>query len=119
MQTSRKELKSNYKSAGTPAGVFQIRNLVNGKIFIGTAQNIPGIINSSRFQLTAGTHHNSGLQAEWRQFGPEAFVFETLDELTVNGDSPINVRTELTQLEELWLEKLQPYGDRGYHDRPK
>jgi hypothetical protein len=119
MEASRKELKSKYKAAGTPAGVFQIRNLVNGKIFLGTAQNLPGIINSNRFQLTAGNHPNAGLQAEWKQFGPSAFAFEILDELTPVQDERVDIRTELFALEELWLEKLKPYGEQGYHRRSK
>ena len=119
MEAFRKELKSKYKAAGTPAGVFQIRNLVNGKVFLGTAQNLPGILNSNRFQLTSGSHPNASLQAEWKQFGPSAFAFETLDELKPSEDGRVNIRTELSELENLWLEKLKPYEEQGYHERPK
>jgi hypothetical protein len=28
-------------------------------------------------------------------------------------------QADLTLLEELWLEKIQPYGERGYNDRKK
>jgi hypothetical protein len=115
METSKKELKSKYKSAGTPAGVFQIRNVVNGKVFLGVAQNIPGILNSNRFQLTAGNHPNAGLQEEWKRFGPTAFAFETLDEITPSEDGRVDIRSELSALEQLWLEKLEPYGEHGYH----
>jgi hypothetical protein len=119
MDASRKDLKSKYKSAGTPAGVFQVRNLINGKIFLGIAQNLPGILNSNRFQLTAGNHPNASLQAEWKQYGPNAFAFEILDELTLSDDGRVNIRTELSELEDLWLEKLKPYGDQGYHQHRK
>jgi hypothetical protein len=119
MDASRKDLKSKYKSAVTPAGVFQVRNLRNGKVFLSTAQNLKGIINSNKFQLTSGNHPNAGLQADWKQFGPDSFAFETLDELTPNTDCCVDIRTELSQLEELWFEKLQPYGERGYHQRSK
>ena len=108
MDVSRKDLKSKYKSAGTPAGVFQVRNLINGKIFLGIAQNLPGILNSNRFQLTAGNHPNASLQAEWKQYGPSAFAFETLDELTPSEDGRVNIRTELSALEDLWLENSSP-----------
>jgi hypothetical protein len=118
MEQSRKELKAKYKAAGTVAGVFQIRNHVNGKIFLGTAQNLPGILNSNKFQLINGSHPNACLQAEWKQFGPGAYSFETLDELPAVEDSR-EIRTELTQLAELWLEKLKPYGENGYNPRPK
>ena len=119
MEASKKELKSKYKSAGTPAGVFQIRNLVNGKVFLGIAQNLPGILNSNRFQLTAGNHPNASLQAEWIRFGPTAFAFETLDEISPNEDGRVDIRIELSELQQLWLEKLKPYGEHGYHQSPK
>lgn len=38
---SKKELKSVYKEMKFPMGVFQIKNKVNGKIFIEGSLNIP------------------------------------------------------------------------------
>jgi hypothetical protein len=114
---TKKEMKSGYKSARTPSGVFQVRNVVNGKIFIGSAQNIPGILNSNRFQLNCGNHPSPSLQAEWKEFGAESFVFESLDELKVSEDNLASIRSELSLLERLWLEKLEPYGVRGYNER--
>lgn len=119
MQKTRKELKSEYKTLKTPSGVFQVRNLVNGKIFLGTAQNIPGILNSNKFQLTAGKHPNSRLQTDWNALGASAFAFEALDKLTVSDNPHQDIRAELAELEGMWLEKLKPYGERGYNDEPK
>jgi len=112
-------MKSEYKTAKTPAGVFQIRNLVNGKLFIGTAQNVPGILNSNKFQLTSGKHPNNRLQADWNNLGPSAFAFEFLDELNVTDNSQHDIRTELAELQDMWLEKLKPYGERGYNEEPR
>ena len=38
----KKELKKQYKQTLQPMGVYQIKNLVNGKIFIGSVKNLPG-----------------------------------------------------------------------------
>ena len=114
VQKTRRELISQYKSAGTPAGVFQIRNLVNGKLFVGTAQNLPGILNSNRFQLKNGSHPNKALQADWKMFGEEAFAFEPLDELKAAEEGPANIRAELSLLEQMWLEKLEPWRRLGF-----
>jgi len=111
-------MKAEYKAARRPAGVFQIRNLESGMVFVGSAQDIPGILNSNRFQLAGGTHPNRRLQEDWKRLGPASFTFETLDELEVVDDDAAALRRELAQLEELWLEKLQPYGSRGYNDGP-
>ncbi|MBO0726090.1 MAG: GIY-YIG nuclease family protein, partial [Blastocatellia bacterium] len=51
------------------------------------------------------------------EFGAEGFAFEILDELTPKDGR--DYREELAFLEELWLEKSLPYGDRGYNEKKK
>jgi hypothetical protein len=80
-----------------------------------SAINLPGIMNSLRFQLRSGGHPNRRLQADWSAAGADAFVFEVLDELAPPDDPGRDARADLHALEELWLDKLQPYGDRGYN----
>ncbi len=62
---------------------------------------------------------NKKLQAEWNELGSQSFVFEILDELTPGNDPAQDYRTDLAFLEALWLEKLEPYGDRGYNEKEK
>src|SRR5690349_12143048 len=119
MNTRKKELKEQYKLSHTPMGVYQIRNLTNGKVFVGTALNLPGILTSNRLQLKSGRHPNNKLQVEWNEFGSESFAFEVLDELAATEGPDYDYRADLGFLEELWLEKLQPYGDRGYIEKKK
>jgi|SRR5215475_1491851 len=114
---TKKELKREYLQTPRPMGVYQIRNIVNDKVLIGSALNLPGILNRHKSQLKAGNHPNGALQAEWNEFGAESFVFEILDEITPKEGR--NNRDEVTFLEELWLEKSQPYGERGYNERKK
>lgn len=35
--------------------------------------------------------------------------------LNQKEEGPFDVKEELKKLEEKWMEKLQPYGERGYH----
>ncbi|HJQ71360.1 MAG TPA: GIY-YIG nuclease family protein [Blastocatellia bacterium] len=119
MKDRRKELKEEYKLAHTPMGVYQVRNLINGKLFVGAALNLPGILNSIKLQLKAGSHPNKKLQAEWNELGGESFAFEVLDELTATEGAGYDYKPDLAFLEELWLEKLQPYGDRGYNEKKR
>jgi len=119
MNDRKKELKKEYKQTHTPMGVYQIRNLVNGKVLVSAALNLPGIFNSKRFQLKMGSYPNERLQADWNEFGSENFVFEILDELEATEGPDYNYRADLTSLEELWLEKLEPYGERGYNENKK
>ena len=119
MDKKKKELKREYQQNHPPMGIYQIRNTVNDKVLIGIALNLPGVLNSSKFQLDAGAHPNKTLQSEWREFGSESFVFEILDELSATEGPGHDYRADLEFLEEFWLEKSQPYGDRGYNERKK
>jgi GIY-YIG catalytic domain len=117
MSAKKKELKREYMLNHRPMGVYQIRNVVNEKMLIGAALDLPGILNRHKFQLKMGNHPNGALQAEWNEFGDENFAFEILDEITPKEGR--DHREELAFLEELWLEKSQPYGDRGYNEKKK
>jgi hypothetical protein len=119
MNSRKKELKDVYKLSHTPMGIYQIRNVINDRVFVGAALNLPGILNSNRIQLSSGNHPIKLLQADWNEFGSESFAFEVLDELTATEGPEHDYRTELTFLEELWLEKLQPYEERGYNAKKK
>lgn len=119
MKEKNKELKREYQQTPRQMGIWQIRNLGNEKVLVGAALNLPGIINRHQFALRAGSHPNRPLQADWNQYGAENFVFEILDELTPSEDPARNYREELAFLEDLWLDRLQPYADRGYNEHAK
>ncbi|MDX2044950.1 MAG: GIY-YIG nuclease family protein [Acidobacteriota bacterium] len=119
MDSKQKALKKEYQQSHTPMGVFQIRNVVNERVFVGKALNLPGIFNRHRLELRMGSHKNLKLQAEWNEFGADKFAFEILDELTPVSDPLHDYREDLEQLEDLWLEKLQPYSEQGYNEPKK
>ena len=78
---------------------------------------MPGNINSNRFQLKNGMHGNKNLQREYSASAGEGFTFEILDRLPAREGQAEDYRSDLKELEALWLEKLQPYGDKGYHKK--
>lgn len=119
MDKKKKELKRAYLSDHTPMGVYQIRNNANEKVFIAAAMNLPGAINSSRFQLNAGSHPNKRLQSDWSKFGSDNFSFDILDELGATEGPTHDYRADLAFLEEFWLDQAQPYEDRGYNEKRK
>jgi len=116
---NRKELIDKYKQTVQPMGIFQIRNTVNGKLFLGSAKDLRGIINSNGFQLRNGLHRNQELQKDFNEIGEAGFVFEVVDSLRPGEGVNHDYTAELKTLEALWLEKLQPYGERGYNTRPR
>lgn len=112
---SKQEHKRAYREQPKSAGVFQVKNKVNGKILLGSSLNLHGPLNAHRFMLKMGSHSNTQLQQEWNTYGADAFVFEVLAEVRVTDDPNFHLSDELTLLEEIWLEELQPFGDRGYN----
>ena len=80
MTDRRSELKRAYKEIKTEAGVYQIKNTINGKALVVAASNLK-TMQGKRFQLQMKSHKNAQLQAEWNQFGEDAFVFEVLEVL--------------------------------------
>jgi len=98
-------------------GVFQIRNKASEKIFIDSSIDVPGKINRHKFQLNAGLHRSRSLQEDWNEFGESAFHFETLEPVEPRSDPEYDYAADLETLKELWLEKLEPYGERGYNKR--
>lgn len=114
----KKELILQYKQTPRPMGVFQIKNTATGKIFISGSMNLPGSFNSQKFQLSTGAHRIQELQAEWNSYGPDAFVFDTLE--TINPEKVVQAdwRKAVSALEDKWLDRLQPYGEKGYN-KPK
>ena len=112
---TRKELKEEYKLMKFKMGVFQIRNIINGKVFIGSTTDLKAIWFAQKLQLDVGIHHNAGLQKDWKQFGASNFVYEILEEIKQNDEKPIDYNKELKSLEEMVIAELQPYENKGYH----
>jgi hypothetical protein len=116
MNEDNKRLKKDYQQTPRPLGVFLIRNNLSDKVFLGAGVNLHGLINRYKSQLKLGGHPNKSLQADWNEFGSDNFAFEIVDEITPPNDPAFDARAELTVLENLWLEKLQPFGERGYNE---
>lgn len=115
---SKKDIKREYKERLKPAGVFQVKNTANGKVLLGSSLNLEGPLNAHRFMLTIGRHRNKTLQQEWNEYGPDKFVFEILEVVKVKDEPNFKLSDELALLEQIWLEELQPFGERGYNTGP-
>ncbi len=113
----KKEKIRQYKQTVQPMGVYQIKNLKNGKLFVGSSTDLRGKINRDKFQLKSGLHMNRQLQEDFRENGEDGFSFDILDYLKPKEDLSFDYKEELKLLEEMWLEKLQPYGEKGYNTK--
>ena len=60
------------------SGIYQVRNLVNGKIYIGSAVSLNSRKSSHFTSLEKQKHRNDHLQKSFNKHGKENFVFEVL-----------------------------------------
>lgn len=120
----KKELAAAYATSFRPMGVYQIRNTKNGKLYVDGTMDLEGARNRLEFFKQTNMNTIPELRQDWAACGADAFVFEELDRIkpreeTLNDPSGLAACKEDVQaLLELWLEKLQPYGERGYN-KPK
>jgi len=117
----KKELKRQYKESRRPMGVYRILNKENGKSLVASSVNLPATFNKIRMQLKTMTFlQHPQVQSDWNELGADAFELEVLEELEPLADSPAwDPAEDLQALEELWIEKLDPYDERGYNRRSK
>ncbi|SEW05347.1 GIY-YIG catalytic domain-containing protein [Chitinophaga sp. YR573] len=112
---TKKELKEEYKQMKFKMGIFQIRNTLNNKIYIEGSINLNAIWNRHKMQLNFGVHPNPDLQQEWKE---EHFRFEILAEIGHKDDEVTDYNKEIKLLESMYIEELQPFGEKGYNKRP-
>jgi hypothetical protein len=115
---NKKELIRQYKETVQPMGIYQIRNAENGKRLIGSARNLNGMLNRHKFQLENNLHGNRDLQREFNEAGGRGFFFEILDRLEPRDDPGYDYSEELKVLEEIWIDRLTPFHERGYNKTP-
>ncbi|GAB6931319.1 GIY-YIG nuclease family protein [Paenibacillus sp. JCM 10914] len=110
----RSELNQQYKEIKIESGVYQIRNTVNGKVWVAGTNNFK-TMNGKRFELQMNTSYNKELQQDWNEYGEDAFVFEILETIEVKPDPYFDLKDAVRKREAHWLETLNPFGDRGYN----
>lgn len=111
----KKELKEMYKQMKTDMGIFIIQSKANNKYYLETTQNLKGKMNSSRFQLEAGSFRNQELQKDWNQYKAENFEIKVLENLKYDKDeSKTDYSEELEIMKTIWQDKLTKENKQSY-----
>ena len=87
------------------SGIYQIRNLTNGKVYLGSTVNLQRRWSEHKTKLQKNKHANRHLQFAWNKYGEESFVFEVLEYC---------MKSEYLKREQYWLDQLKPYKN-GYN----
>jgi group I intron endonuclease len=119
MAYRRREMIRAYKETPRAFGVYRVSNTINGKLLVGASRDIRARLNRHQAELSLGIHPNKALLSDWKEFGKDAFEFETLDALEPSDKPGYDPKEDLEVLEALWLDKLQPFGEAGYNERGK
>ena len=61
------------------SGIYQIRNMVNGHIYIGSAVDVGRRWRTHRRHLRQHIHSNSHLQRAWIRYGEDCFEFSVVE----------------------------------------
>lgn len=101
---TRAEIKREYKEAVREMGIIAIKNLRNGRMWLGATPNPEATLRRHRFTLSLGSSWHKDIQKDWNVFGEDAFSFEVID--TLKPDPEKDKDEELAELEEMWREKL-------------
>jgi hypothetical protein len=76
-------------------GIYQIRNLANGKRYIGKSTDLAQRVIRHRYLLNSGNHHNIHLQRSYDKHGGANFIFEVVEYC---------LEDELPQKEQNWID---------------
>jgi len=91
------------------AFIYQIRNLANNKIYIGSTQKHNLRRKGEHFcQLKGNYHYNNHLQKAFNKYGEENFVFEVLEEIKFGEEDNDSKYLIVTTKEIEYINKLNP-----------
>ena len=80
-------------------GIYIIRNLVDGRVYVGSAVNTSKRWGQHRSSLSQSIHRNRHLQSAWRLYGPGTFRFEVIES--------VNEGSALLDREQYWLDRFR------------
>ena len=91
-------------------GVYEIKNKLNNKTYIGSSIQLNRRLWYHKHQLRKGTHHNIHLQRAWNKYGKDAFEFSIL---------VVCEEHDLLLFEQSLMDKLHPeYNIAKFADAP-
>lgn len=105
-RNERKAATAAYKEKKVVSGIYAVRCLPPGQVWLGRAPDLATIQSRLWFTLRQGGHPHRLLQEAWSSYGAEAFEFEIIER--IEDDEPAYARERrLKERLEHWLQRLQ------------
>ena len=89
--------------------IYQIKNKVNNKIYIGSTTNLERRWENHIHQLKNNIHHSIKLQKAWNKYGDDNFEFSIIEEFNSDNEDDKYIK------EQYYLDLYEPYTDKGYN----
>lgn len=98
---------NEYKTFDQCQVIYGIQNIITGKWYIGSCDNLYLRIRRHYYYLKHNTHHSKKLQNAWNKYGEDNFTVEILEKTNIERD-------QLLKLEETYITKYNSFED-GYN----
>jgi hypothetical protein len=102
----RKAAVSAYKKREVEGGIYAVRCVTSGEVWVGSASDLSKIQNRLWFTLRQGTNMHRSLQSTWNAHGAEAFSFEIVERLEAEEIGYVRDRMMRERLIH-WAEQLR------------
>lgn len=102
----RKAAVSAYKERKAEGGLYAVRCVASGEVWVGHAPDLSTIKNRLWFTLRQGTNTHRSLQSAWQTHGAKAFAFEIIERLDEEAIGYVRDRVMKERLAH-WADRLQ------------
>lgn len=89
-------------------GIYTIRNLANGKVYVGSAVRVERRLADHERWLRRGDHYSKHLQSAWNKYGAESFVLSLFQPCE---------KEHLLDYEQAWIDEYRAV-ECGYNNAP-
>lgn len=108
--SGRKALLRAYKERKVEAGVYAVRCLASGEVWVGATPDLSSRQSGVWFSLRQGSHREPTLQAAWNTHGADAFVFEPIETIDAEGLDAFGRTSRLKDRRAHWIGTLSARG---------
>ena len=102
----KRQLARDYKERKVSPGVYAIRCMSTGEVWVAPSRNLDAQQNGIWFTLRLGTHPNKALQAIWNAQGEAAFAFEIIERVEDEDLTPYLLDAALKERIKYWRAEL-------------
>lgn len=108
--SGRKALLREYRERKVEAGIYAVRCVPTGQLWIGATPELATRQNGIWFSLRLGSHREKTLQEAWKIHGADAFAFETVEVVDIEGLDGVMRGSRLKDRRAHWIETLKATG---------